>query len=628
MRFPFATAILCKNENDRYLKEVLDHHGQYGPIIVLDDGSTDGSVETCQSHPAVAHVELRRELPAAWGNESPARARLWELAAAHAEWFLVCDADMLLVGDPRPLLATDANTVAFRLFDLWDTRHTYRGDGFWQAHDYPRPWLFNPHRVPRGYTPDWPTRGIHCGHSPVNWPASVLVAPAESYAFLHLAYVRPEDRARKLTLYRENYHQMTEFEKAHAESIATKPTLRILPFQKPIKILVGGPVRKRKEILEAHLQSLGNQDLPKRVELSFLFVDDYPDPNDPARETLAQFVDGRGSVLKTADTRTDDFSDNHPVTHQWSTSAMNRVGAMKNAILKACLDGDFDYVWLVDSDLVLDRTVLRSLLSTNRHVVSAVYWTRWNADPRICAGPQVWLRPPYQLGLPHYPEHEFRHKLGVKRALEKVGGLGACTLIARSVIEKGVSFNRPPDWPTGGLWDGEDRYFCEWARRLHVDLWADAWPDIGHIYHPQQVATDMIAWEAELGGDHPKYPNIGHLVSLKLTNLEDAVGPMHVRCRLGDGTLLPEIESHVMQMERGTEKIVRIHFPSTTAPVATQRGPINLANQNRLIQIELVDSKPYLLPPTLRDEFYTSQGTVQDMTHLSADQHLKITEAV
>lgn len=629
VRAPFCTAILARNELGRYLPEVLDWHGRFGPIVVLDDNSTDGTYEYCRDHPAVAVCErVGGGDGGMWGRETPARMHLWELGRDYADWVLVCDADQLLSADPRPLLATDANAIAFRLYDLWDTRHTYRDDGFWQAHKYPRPWLFNPHRTPRAYRPQWSGRGIHTGHFPADFPLSVLVAPPDEFYWLHMAYVRPEDRAAKLTKYRGQYHQMSDFEKAHAESIATPPTLRILPFAKPIKILVGGPVRKRKEILEAHLTSLGNQELPKRVELTYLFVDDYPTP-DPAQRVLAEFVDGRGTVIKNQGSVGGDFADDHPVSHQWTTTAMNRVGAIKNEILRQTLDGGYDYVWLIDTDLVLDRTVLRSLLAAGKPVVSAVYWTRWHTDPSIKAGPQVWLRPPYQLGLPHYPEHEFRHKLGVARKITQVGGLGACTLIARSVIEKGVNFNRPPDWPTGGLWDGEDRYFCEWARRLHVDLWADGWPDIGHIYHPQQVATDMIAWEARLGMSHPFYPNIGHLVSLKLTNLEDGIGPVSVRCRLGDGTLLPELESQVMQMERGQEKIVRIHFPNTVPPIPTQRGVLALANQNRLIQIELVDCKPFSLPPTLEDEYYVSpNGQVQDKTALSDEQHKKIAEAL
>lgn len=622
-REPFCTALLLKDERGRFLSEVLDWHGRYGPLVVLDDNSTDGTYEFCRDHPAVIRCERRDPDTGMWGNESPARAHLWRLAAESADAFLICDGDQLLSADPRPLLQTqNLNAWAFPLYDLWDARDTYREDGFWRGHLHPRPWLFFPHRVPEGYKADWSTRGIHCGHSPSNLPLALQTAPSEFY-WLHLAYMLPGDRDAKLTKYRSQYHQMTDFEQAHAESIADpQPSLRVLPFAKPVKILVGAPVRKNAAVLQAHLDSLIAQELPPRVTLDFLFVDDYPTP-DPAQQVLAEFVQANGGrVVKSENTNTSDFTDQHPVTHQWTASAMNRMAFIKNGILKACVDGDYDFVFLVDSDLILDRTTLASLLAAQKPVVAAVYWTRWNADPVICAGPQVWLKPVYELSLPHYPEHEFRAKLGVERNLERVGGLGACTLIARHVIEKGVNFSKPPEFPSGGLWDGEDRHFCEWARRMHVDLYADAWPDIFHIYHPKD-ADRIPEMTTRLGATHPTFANHGHLVNLRLTNVEDLIGPVNVRCRMGDGTLLPELEQHLQAMQRGEEKLVRVHFPSTTPLIPTSAGMMTVAGQSRLIKIELIDCKPAALPPVLEDEFYVVDGvlTVQDKTQLTKEQH-------
>lgn len=565
------------------------------------------------------HVRLPQSEHGIWGREGGARRLLWETAARHGEWILINDADQILVGDVRGLCqSSKVNAWAFVLFDMWSANE-YREDQFWRGHLHARPWLFNPSRVPDGYFPVWSERGIHVGHQPQDFPLQCGIAPADKFHWVHFAYSTQQDRARKLESYRKNFHQMTAFEQAHAESIADpNPNLRILPFAKPIKILVGAPVRKNATVLKAHLDSLIAQELPPRVKLDFCFVDDYPQP-DPAQQVLADFVAAHGGrVLKSGFSGPVDFTDQHPVTHQWTATAMNRVGAIKNGLLKECLTGQYDFLWLVDSDLILDKTTLASMLAAQKHVVAAVYWTRWNTDPKICAGPQVWLKPVYQLGLPHYPESEFRRVLGVERKLERVGGLGACTLIARQVIEKGINFSKPPDFPSGGLWDGEDRHFCEWARRMHVELWADAWPDIMHLYHPQQV--EMIPeWSARLGESHPTYANMGHLVSLRLTNVEDGIGPVSVRCRLGDGTLLPELEQHIQAMKRGEDKMVRVHFPNTTPAYAN----LNLQNQNRLIQVELLDLKPFALPPILADEFYEAQGigSVQDKTHLAQEQH-------
>ena len=471
MRLPFLTAILARNERDRYLPHVLDWHGQFGPIFVLDDRSTDDTAAFAKAHPAVVLVETVASKVASWGREAPARAHLWTRAAELAEWVLICDADQILHGDPRDLLkAPNVNAWAFPLYDCWNDPTTYRDDTYWVGHKHPRPWLFNPHRVPEGWSAAWLARGIHCGHAPANFPYQSAKAP-DDYYWQHLAYVTPEHRLQKLARYRENYHQMTPDEQAHAESIADPhPTLRVLPFAKPVRVLVGGPVRKRADVLRAHLQTLAAQELPPRTEVTYCFVDDYPEPNE-GQQVLADFVaEHGGRVIKWASSPLGDFSDQHPETHQWTQSAMDRVGRIKTALMRECVQGAYDWLWLVDSDLLMDRTTLASLLSTNKPLVAGVFWTRWHTHQQIHAGPQVWLKPIYELALPHYSEAEFRRNVGVERGLVKVGGLGACTLIARHVIEKGVAYHKPPGFPSGGLWDGEDRHFCEWARRLHVEL--------------------------------------------------------------------------------------------------------------------------------------------------------------
>lgn len=569
--------------------------------------------------------QRRTEVPA-WGQEAPARQQLWDLAAEAAEWVLIADADQLLTGDPRPLCDTQTlNAWAFRLYDLWDDREHYRSDGFWRGHEVARPWLFCPARVPAGWTPTWGVRGIHVGHAPANFPVAVGVA---DIAWLHLAYVRPEHRVEKLHRYRSQAHQMTEHEKAHAESIADPhPSLQVLPFAKPLKILVGGPVRKRAEILQAHLTSLAWQELPPRVQVSYAFVDDYP-TDEPGRAVLAEFAQAHGAILhRSTQPDATDFSDQHPVSHQWTNTAMQRMARLKHLLFQDCVTGGYDYLWLVDSDLILDRTVLRSLVSAGRPVTSAVYWTRWNAGPDIHAGPQVWLKPPYQLALPHYPEHEFRKELALDRSLLQVGGLGACTLIHRSVIEKGVRLDKPLGFPMGGLWDGEDRHFSEWCQRLHVPLAADAWPDIFHVYHPTDLEQVPMR-VAQLGQEHPRFANHGSLVSLVLKNLEDGVGPLSVRTRLGSGSLLPELEHQVLAMQRGETKIVRVHFPPTAPTVPTSAGPLALAGQIRLIQVELIDCKPFGLPPVVEDEFFLSGDVVKDSTTLTPDQSRSFQEAI
>jgi glycosyl transferase family 2 len=225
-----VTALLVRNEADRYLKRVLERCAAFSDeVLVLDDGSTDATVQVAKDMGCI--VKQRVEKAAWWGGgmggecralESGARRELWERGSKLAKegWLLICDADMLLEGDIRPLCQTwELNTWAFPLYDLWDGEQTARVDGAWSYGPItPRPWLFCPSRVPQGWHAEWPTRGIHCGHSPANWPMMCGIAPSDTY-WLHLAYLDKQHRAEKHAKYMAIAKQLTPFEQAHAASI-------------------------------------------------------------------------------------------------------------------------------------------------------------------------------------------------------------------------------------------------------------------------------------------------------------------------------------------------------------------------------------------------------------------------
>ena len=214
-----VTAILARNEAGRDLPDVLARAATYSDqILLLDDRSTDSTPEIARKHGA----EVRRRAgPAAWGAEAPARAELWDWAVEVAKdgWILINDADMLLEGDPRPLTGSwSVNTWSWVLYDLWSDTAA-REDEYWVGHLVPRPWMVCPSRVPEGWVPEWPDRGIHCGHLPLNWPmVSGVVRPEDVY-WRHHAYITPSRRRAKWEQYQSQFHQMSPTEQAHARSI-------------------------------------------------------------------------------------------------------------------------------------------------------------------------------------------------------------------------------------------------------------------------------------------------------------------------------------------------------------------------------------------------------------------------
>lgn len=223
MAVRLVTAILARNEagDDRYLREVLTRCKEFSDeILVLDDNSTDETPDIVTSLGCI--VADRSTAAVMWGEEATARTELWNHAAYLADggWVLICDADMILRGDPRKLCESwSAGSWAFPLVDLWDSRETFRVDGPWGfGPTTPRPWLF---RAPKGANWVWGDRAIHAGHAPLNHAeiaGPCFAAPPDVY-WEHLGWLKREHRERKAAQYASVSHQMTEFERAHAATI-------------------------------------------------------------------------------------------------------------------------------------------------------------------------------------------------------------------------------------------------------------------------------------------------------------------------------------------------------------------------------------------------------------------------
>lgn len=249
------------------------------------------------------------------------------------------------------------------------------------------------------------------------------------------------------------------------------------------RILIGSPVRQHPQILEYFLYSLRNLST-EDLATAYYFVDDNDDAR--ASQLLQEFrrdnpnpvwiekVQPRGTFIR------------DETTHRWSPQLVWRVAAHKNRIIRHALDNGFDYLFLVDSDLVLNPKTLVQLLSAGKDVISEIFWTKW--QPELPELPQVWGCDHYTLyslepGERITPEEaQIRQREWLSRlrkpGVYRVGGLGACTLIARCVLERGVDFS-----PLYNLsfW-GEDRHFCIRAVACGFELFVDTHYPAFHIY--------------------------------------------------------------------------------------------------------------------------------------------------
>jgi len=132
-----------------------------------------------------------------------------------------------------------------------------------------------------------------------------------------------------------------------------------------IKVLIGTTVRQQPEILKEYLHSLKSLN-KENIICDYLFVDDNNDIK--SKNLLTDFRDNNleNSVyLIESDSDNIDYIKDEN-THHWREELVWKVAKNKNIILEYALKNGYDYVFLVDSDIVLHPATLQHLLSLKK----------------------------------------------------------------------------------------------------------------------------------------------------------------------------------------------------------------------------------------------------------------------
>ena len=252
------------------------------------------------------------------------------------------------------------------------------------------------------------------------------------------------------------------------------------------KLLIGCPVCQEPQVLELFLRSLLRLDLGG-VAVSYHLVDDNHDPR--ASALLESFAGAMPSVTVSRPPR--DQAGRPYAGHNWNEATIWKVARYKDQIISRALEEGFTHLFLVDSDVLLHPRAVRHLMATGREIVCQVFWTRWTED--AVEQPQVWLRDFYtqfdQRPGEHLTRDEERERTYAffrmlrQPGIYEVGGLGACTMICRTVLEQGVCFR-----PVRNLsfW-GEDRHFCVRAAARDIPMFADTVYPAFHVFRPSQL---------------------------------------------------------------------------------------------------------------------------------------------
>lgn len=256
------------------------------------------------------------------------------------------------------------------------------------------------------------------------------------------------------------------------------------------KILIGSPVCQSPIILNSFFASLAMLDVPG-YEIFYHFIDDNHD--ELSKSILKNFQESTENVKLESPLKNDDSG--IYFNHNWSQDKILKVAAFKNSIIDRARREGFDYLFLIDSDILLYPQTVSHLIETGKDIISEVFWTKWSPDSM--EQPQVWMSDFYKQ-YEIQPGEAITEEEEAKRTFEffdrlrvpgiyRVGGLGACTLISKAAIEKGVSFSLIDNL---SFW-GEDRHFCVRARVLGLELFVDTHYPAYHVFRAEELLAGI-----------------------------------------------------------------------------------------------------------------------------------------
>ncbi len=257
-----------------------------------------------------------------------------------------------------------------------------------------------------------------------------------------------------------------------------------------MNILVASPVRQKPSILREFLASLEALKT-KSFQIQFCFIDD--NESSESKRLLQEFKRKTAScdlVSLEGKVQTNYICDEH--THRWKEDTVWKVAAYKDWLLERARQLQVDALFLVDSDLVLHPKTIEQLLSNKVEIVSNIFWTVWQPGAPLL--PQVWVSDHYTL-FERGTQESLTEAEALRRqeafltklqqpGLYEVGGLGACTLISKSALQKGMSFAQLHNV---SFW-GEDRHFCIRAVALGCKLHVDTHLPAYHIYRESDLS--------------------------------------------------------------------------------------------------------------------------------------------
>lgn len=216
------------------------------------------------------------------------------------------------------------------------------------------------------------------------------------------------------------------------------------------KVMIGCPMRNRAWILPRYLESLTSLEYPSKYLNYCFIVNDCIDSTLSLLDTFANEHPNQVKIL------VHDLGERQSRSHLRGYYNFAHLAQLRNSLLSAFLKSDCDFLFSVDSDIVMPLISLKQLLADDCAIVSAL----------VCTGHELGYTDIYNI-LRHTEEGRWIHIRDIPRdRIFEVDCTGAAYLLKREVIERyGIRYS--------AAYGAEDIGFCRNAALKGLKIFCD-----------------------------------------------------------------------------------------------------------------------------------------------------------
>lgn len=263
-------------------------------------------------------------------------------------------------------------------------------------------------------------------------------------------------------------------------------------YDTPIRVLIGSYIHDKKETVEKFLKSLLNLDKDD-LYVDYYFIDDYNDLD--TSKVLSDFkISHKNTTIFDVE-----LGENSYICHDenvYDDDLLDRILRFKNRIINYGRIKSYDYVLILNSNILMYQKGLKSLIDGKKDVVSNILWNKCNEKDEtsfLTILNEGYFLNNYNKYKDLSDEDKLKENLKVltmirKPGYYKVNGVGPCMLLSRRAILAGCNFNKIYNTS----FEKEEMYFSLRAAVLGFEMFVDTNYPASIIYTPNE---SMIAEE-------------------------------------------------------------------------------------------------------------------------------------